>query len=109
MLMDLRTLLRDPQKKVFTQADLESFVDHGLMWFNTAEPSTALGRDDMGPIHRTAVLWAATHLACRHALDHHVELDSDTREVYEGLLSRSRDQFTDCKSVKWALVRGSGV
>jgi hypothetical protein len=113
----LRVLLRDQNKALWTEAELEDLLDHGLTWWNMVTPVTSLSLMDLrtspvaedGP-QGAAVLWgsvvlALTHLLWRGGMKYDYSLEADLRETYEGLLEEAEIRFEESKRTKATLTK----
>ena len=111
----LRTLLRDQAKLVWTNDELEDMLNHGLSWWNLVSPETCLDLIELRngtPLNQetqqSAVLWAAVVLALTHLLHpsglKERALEPEERACYEEMLSTAEEMFETSKRTKSRLV-----
>jgi len=105
----LRILLRDHDERLWSDEELASMLDHGLVWWNLTHPTTNNPIETYGP-QNTAVLWASAVLALTHLLWHRsknedVLLTRRERDRYEELLESAERIFEESKLSKPHLFR----
>ena len=113
----LRTILRDQDKTIWSNDELDDMLDHGLTWWNLISPETNLelvqlraGALPNAKVQQSAVLWASVVLSLvlllhPHGLKGNVTLTSTERAKYEGLLANAEGLFEESKMAKAQIVR----
>jgi len=117
----LRTLLRDPEKRIWSNDELDDMLSHGLCWWNMVTPQTSMdmielrgSKQPYAGVQQSAVLWASVVLAVTHLLQpsgmkNDVDLDADQRVKYEELLANAEEKFDHSKTTKARIVRPETV
>jgi hypothetical protein len=109
----LRTLLRDPDNRLWDDSELGNFLDYGLTWWNMAEPATNFHISEVGghDVQGAAVLWAAVTLALTHLLWNPTskppeadKLSVDRQVDYEKLCETAEEYFQFAKEAKRSVL-----
>lgn len=112
----LRTLLRDHDKRIWSNDELDDMLGHGLSWWNMVSPTTSFDLDELrkgglpnAAPQQVAVLWASvvlsvTHLLQPRGLKSNIHLGVDERDHYEELLGNAEQRFEDSKLVKARII-----
>ena len=112
----LRTILRDQNRRIWSNDELDDMLDHGLSWWNLVSPETSI---DLGELRKgalpnagtqqSAVLWASVVLSIvlllqPRGLKHDVVLDPEERTRYEELLTNAEEMFDRSKMTKSRII-----
>lgn len=116
----LRTLLGDHDETIWSDQELQEYLNIGLAWWNLLPPETQYTFADTALLDTTAVLMAATiHIT----IDLITSLDDDTLysphlgvvitehqyQFYYELFRHAEEQFEQAKTRKWHLSESQPV
>lgn len=112
----LRSLLGDHTQYIWSDHDLQGYLDTGLAWWNLLPPETKLSFNDTQLLDNTAVLLAATIHAC---MDLIINLDESSlynaklsvvltetqHQFYFDLFQQAEEHFEQAKQRKWEITQ----